>query len=407
MTWAYEDGGPRRTQTAPGGLQIRPADALEVTTRMAPAITMVVGNERGELLLLRHTAGDGAVSFVERIDPVTLEPIDRSPDLPGGPVWPGGLGAHQDGSIHVVFGDHAHRLDQDLAVVASRQLPRPKPYNSFVPLPDGHLATKDFGGSRPGLTVAAGERQPCQLLVLEPDHLEIVARLDLPEPSIARLSADGNDIYIVGDTSLLRAQWDGTALALDAGFRARYRSLDGQTYGWDCVLAAGSAWLLDDGDGSERYAGTLRGQGLSTAPLHLVRVDLDTGEVAMAEVCGQPGGLIANPPVVDFTRGIAVGYDTGNGVMTGFDLDTLAVRWQRQQDHGSHLLLYEETGELITGDHADVVILDIATGDERARADTGSGIQSVLFPAPGFGRDFYVCSFLTISRVAVTDPQTW
>jgi hypothetical protein len=27
--------------------------------------------------------------------------------------------------------------------------------------------------------------------------------------------------------------------------------------------------------------------------------------------------------------------------------------------------------------------------------------QSVLFPAPGFGRDFYVCSFLALTRVEV------
>ncbi len=92
--------------------------------------------------------------------------------------------------------------------------------------------------------------------------------------------------------------------------------------------------------------------------------------------------------------------------MTGFDLDTLAVRWRRQQDHASHLLLYEDTGELVTGDHADVVVLDIATDTELARADTGSGMQSVLFPAPGFERDFYVCSFLTVSRVLGPPTET-
>ena len=52
---------------------------------------------------------------------------------------------------------------------------------------------------------------------------------------------------------------------------------------------------LDDGDGSERFTGTLRGNGVSICPLHLVRVELVTGEVAMAEVSGRPGGLVANP----------------------------------------------------------------------------------------------------------------
>jgi outer membrane protein assembly factor BamB len=179
--------------------------------------------------------------------------------------------------------------------------------------------------------------------------------------------------------------------------------MEGQTYGWDCVLAAGAAWFLDDGEGSELYAGSLRGLGVSSAPLHLVRVDLASTAVALTEVCGRAGGLVANPPVVDEQRGIVVGYDSGNGVVTGFDLDTLAVCWQREQDHGSHLLLFSETGELVTGDHADVVVLDISTGYELGRVDSGHGIQSVLFPAPGERRDFYLCSFMGVSRVVAVD----
>lgn len=405
MTWRYEDGGPDRRQLVPGSLGVGPDDRLVVTTRVAPAATMVVTDEQGGYFLLRHTAGDDSVAIVERFDPVTLEPIISSPELPGGPVWPGGIGVAPDGAIHVVFGDHAHRLGTDLVPTASVRLPRHRPYNSFVTLADGHLVTKDFGGSRPGAPVAAGEREPCELLVLDPDDLSIVARLELPEASIARLSADGDAVLVVGDTHLFRVGWDGGRLSLDDGFTARYRTLDGQTYGWDCVLAAGAAWFLDDGEGSDGYDGTLRGHGVSTAPLHLVRVDLGTGEVRLAEVCGHPGGLIANPPVVDEIRRVVVGYDSGNGVLTGFDLDTLAVRWRVDQDHGGHLLLYEDSGELVTGDHADVVVRDIVTGTELARADNAMGIQSVLFPCPGETRDFYVVTFLGVSRVVV-EPAT-
>lgn len=419
MTWRAEDGGPRRQQTAAGGLGLvgggtdrsGATAALTATARFAPVVTMVVGDDRtGAWYLLGHTAGDGAVSYVERIDPVTLEPLGRSADLAGGPVWPGGLAVHETGDLHVVFGNHAHRLSPDLDVLASRPLPRHRPYNSFVTLPDGHLVTKDFGGSLPGRAIAAADRQPCELVVLDPVGLDVAATLPLPEPSIARLSADGDDVYVVGDTSLLRVRWSGAAgaqrLTLDDGFVAPYRTIDGQTYGWDCVLAAGAAWFLDDGDGSERFDGTLRGKGLSTAPLHLVRVDLATAAVTLTEVCDRPGGLIANPPVVDERRGVVVGYDSGNGVVVGFDLDTLAVRWSRDQDHASHLLLYEDTGELVTGDGTDVVVLDIATGAELARVDSGSPLQSVLFPCPGppdpAGRaTFYVTSLATITRCAV------
>ena len=351
---------------------------------------MLVQRDPGELYLLRHTAGDEAVSWVERIDPESLDTIERSPDLPGGPTWPGGVAAHANGSVYVVFGRHAHRLGADTGPIVTRELPREHPYNSFVVLPDGCLVTKDFGGTLPGRSGPPAD--PTELLVLEPDRLDIVGRLTLPERSIARLSADGNDIFVVGDTSLFRVRWDGNALTLDDGFLARYRT-------------------IDNGDGSERYAGTFHGQGISPAPLHLVRVDLASGAVELAEVCGLPLGVIANPPVVDPERRIAVGYDSGNGVLAAFSFagGALEPLWTRQQDHACHPLRYPDTGELVTGDHdrgrmADqVVVLDIETGAERARADTGSPVQSVLFPCPGFGRDLYVCSFTTVSRVRVVD----
>src|SRR5918994_4575834 len=396
MAWRHEDGGPRRTALVPGGLGLGPGDRLVTTSRVAPAFTMLAAGG-DHLFTLRHTAGEGATALVERIDPVTLEPLATSPALPGGPVWPGGMGVHDDGTLHVVFGNHVSRLDADLGVLATAPLPRRRPYNSFVPLPDGHLVTKDFGGELAG-GQARTDDEGCELVVLDPATLEVVARLLLPEPSIARLSADGDAVYVVGDTSLFRARWDGRGLALDDAFTTCYRTLAGQTYGWDCVLAAGAAWFLDDGEGTEGFAGTFRGVGRSTAPLHLVRVDLATGDVALAEVCGRPGGIVANPPVVDERRGVAVGYDSGNGCMAGFDVHTLEVRWRREQDHASHLLLYEGTGELVTGDHTDVVVLDVATGEEQARTATDGGVQSVLFPTPGFGRDFYVCTFLALTR---------
>jgi hypothetical protein len=48
------------------------------------------------------------------------------------------------------------------------------------------------------------------------------------------------------------------------------------------------------------------------------------------------------------------------------------------------------------------VVRDIETGDERARVDTGSPIQSVLFPCPGFADDLYVLTMTTLTRVSRT-----
>ena len=46
------------------------------------------------------------------------------------------------------------------------------------------------------------------------------------------------------------------------------------------------------------------------------------------------------------------------------------------------------------------MVLDIETGEEKARVDTGSPVQSVLFPAVGWNNDFYLCSFAAVTRVA-------
>jgi len=267
--------------------------------------------------------------------------------------------------------------------------------------------TKDFAGSLPGAPVAPDEREPCELVALEPDGLTVVDRHVLPVPSIARLSSDGDHVYVVGDASLLRVGWDGRFVP-DPGFRAAYLTEEGQTYGWDCVLALGAAWFLDNGDGSTNFDGSFRGKGISTTPLQLIRVDLADGSVSSAAVSEAGGGLITNPPIVDEERRIAVGYDSGNGVLAAFDIGgdgTLTPRWSRDQDHACHPLLFPDTGELLTTDHdatafSDrIVVLDIATGEERARVDSGSPVQSVLFGAPGWDRDLYLCSFTTLSRV--------
>ena len=406
--WAAEDGGPRRLQWVDGArLAIAAGETLQVTSRSMMVVTMVVIASPDEVFVLCHTGGDGAVSWVERVHPETLETLATSEHLAGGPAWPGGIAVHPNGDLYVVFGNHAHRLDRGLQVVATRELPRVRPYNSFVVLPDGHLVTKDFGGSRPGNEMEE-PFAPTQLVVLEPSGLNIVATLDLSEASIARLSANENDVYVVGTSSLWRVRWDGESLHSD-GWRAEYRHLQGQTYGWDVVIADTDAWFLDNGESTHKFAGTLRGVGTATAPLHLVRVDLASGRVSLTEICGLAGGVVANPPLVDEQRQMVVGFDSGNGVLAGFSYDEKRVHkvWSVEQNHGSHMLLYPESGEFVSA-HYDqergveqVVVRDISTGREIARADTGSPIQSVVFPACGTRRDFYWCSMLSLNRVTV------
>lgn len=432
--WPAEDGGPRRTQQAPGGLSLRAGERLEVAAvRDAPGTTMVVLRDPGEVYVLRHTIGrrplaDPVTAWVERVDPETLAPVARSVDLPAGPFWPGGMAAHANGSLHVVFGNHCHRLSPELELLASRRLPADRPYNSFVVLTDGTLVTKDFDRDL---------RRPARLSLLDPDTLE--PRGDdtvLSEPAIARLTADGDDVYVVGATSVHRLRWDGERLVRDAGWGTRYLR-PGGSYGWDPVVAGGQLWFHDNG--AHDFVTTMRGAGVAPGPVHLVRVSLaNAADREIVEVSGLPRGAVTNPPLYDARRRIAVAYDSANGVVQAFRLDgALHPLWRRELSHAAHMILFSETGELVLDDHHGpafahtrlgraagrrgsaalrhralrraatagsrdhVVVLDVETGEERGRAAVPSLMQSVVFPAPGFDRDLYWCSMTTLARVVV------
>ena len=410
-SWPAEDAGPLRQQVAAGAFAgVETADP-QVVSRDAHGATMVVRRDSGEVFLHGHSVGGESsvqTSWVERINPTTLETLSRVDELPGGSAWPGGSAAHADGSLIVVFGNHAHRLNTNLEVEVSVELPRDRPYNSFVVLPDGHIVTKDFGGRLPGAD-ASFVADNCEVLVLSPTTLEIVSRVQLSEPSIARLSADGNTVYVVGDHSLFRLVWNGASLELDPTFTPRYRTIEGQTYGWDAVLALGAAWFLDNGGGSENYVGTFRGQGISPAPLHLVRVDLETAAVSLTEICGLPNGMVANPPLIDERRMIAIGFDSANGVLAAFDIDvdgSTSPRWSVEQNHGSHMVLDPTSGLFLSAHHDNerwmeqFVVREIASGREVVRLDSGSPLQSVVFPAVGEDRTVYACSFSTVSALS-------
>lgn len=423
--WAAEDGGPRREQTVPGALG---ASRLELAAhRDAVGTTMVVLGAPGEVFVLRHTLGrrplrDPHTVWIERVDPQTLEPLERSPDLPAGPFWPGGCAVHPSGDLHVVAGNHAHRLGRDLRLLASRELPVRRPHNSFVTLPDGTLVTKDLDRA---------QRAPATLHLLDPETLRDRApALPLGEPSIARLSADADDVYVIGTRGAMRARRDGDRLALD-DWRVDYVA-SGASHGWDPVVAGGHLWWMDNGE--HEFVTTMRGAGVAPGPVHLLRAALDDPtDVERIEVCGLPRGAITNPPLFDARREIAVAFDSANGVLAAFRFDgALTPLWRRELGHAAHLLLFAESGELVAGDfhgpafartrlgravgrrltaplrherlrppgvREDVVVLDVETGLERARVAVPTLVQSVVFPAPGFDRDVYWCSMTALARV--------
>ena len=272
---------------------------------------MTVLGAPGEVYLLTHSAlrariGLPTTACVERIDPLSLRTLQRSPRLAGGPMWPGGMAVHRNGDLCVVYGRHAHRLNRACEPVATLTLPLDQPYNSFVILDNGLIVTKNLS-----------QTSPARLTVIDPERFDRpCADTVCPEPSIARLSAVGNTVYVVGVRSIFRYHWDEGAsrLVFDADWRFDYIGDTAQTYGWDVVLAAGHAWFMDNG--KHTYMHRMIGAGVGRTANRLIRVSLDDAQDhAVLDICGLAGGSITNPPLVDPGRQIVVGYDSANRVV--------------------------------------------------------------------------------------------
>ena len=441
--WTCEDGGPRRWGVGDGqaGLGIEVGERLEVAAvHDAFATDLLVRREPGELYALRHDMSFGGPQasevkgWVERLDPHTLAVAASTPKLPGGSWWPGGIAAHANGDLHMVFGRWAHRLSPALDVLASQRLPVERPHNSFVVLDGGELVTKDCD-SPAGL-------EPSTVSVLDPETLEPAAPpLKLPEPSIARLACDGERVIAVGTTEVYRLCLNRSArrIEVEEVWRPRYGPAPERSFGWDPVIADEHVFWMDNG--RNRVDQTMLGSGTQASPLRLWWARLDSGETRSVEITGLPYGTESNPPGWDPVGKIVVAYDSGNGGVGAWRLDgdELEPLWRRDEiNHAGHLIVYPDTRELVVGDwrdrglvrrprlravvralspfivrsararrstvtgHDRMVVLDLDSGAEKARVDIPSPMQGFLFPAPGFGRDVYYQSLSTVARVAVT-----
>jgi hypothetical protein len=423
------------------GLGLRPGERLEVAAaRDAFATDVLVRRDPGELYALRHDLpafGPQArpvEGWVERLDPDTLATTASSPRLPAGVWWPGGLAAHAGGDLHMVLGRWVHRLSPDLEVLASHRLPVGRPHNSFVVLDAGELVTKDCDAPAGGA--------PATVSVLDPvTLLPVVPPLALPEPCIARLSSDGERVIAVGTTTVFRLRLDRAAgrLAIDDGWRPRYGPAPGRGYGWDPVVTDKHVFWMDNG--ANQVDRSMLSSGDHPDPMRLWWARHDDGTVRSEPISALPFGTESNPPAWDPERGIVVAYDAGNAVLRAWRVrgDALEPLWRRDGlAHAGHLIVYPDTRELVAQDWRDVaalrhsrvrpalrtvlgalaqsrrvraaslllgrdhiVVLDLDTGAEKARAAVPSPSQAFLFPAPGFGRDVYYQSLTTIARVAV------
>ena len=384
--WPGEDGGPERHQTPRrgAGLRLQSGERLRCTTRRTLMSTMTVLGAPGEVYLLTHSVlraklGLPTSACVELIEPHSLKTLRRSPRLRGGPMWPGGMAIHRNGDVLVVYGRYAHRLNRQCELLATFKCPVNAPYNSFVFLDNGLMVTKNLS-----------DTEPARLTVLDPQTLTRAAPdTHGPQASIARLSATGNTVYVVGVRTLFRYHWNDRtqSLVLDADWSYDYIGSAGQSYGWDLVLDGHNAWFMDNG--KHRYVHKMVGAGVNPTPNRLHRVSLrDARDHQSIEVCGLKGGSITNPPLVDFQRNIVLAYDSANRHLQAWrlcaDTHTLTPLWQKTPFAcASHMILYPDTGEVVINDYChygeEVVVLQIETGAEIARVRTGGIMQGVVF----------------------------
>ena len=411
--WPCEDAGPNRLQTLQGnqGLNIQAHEKLQSTSRRTHLSTMTVLGGPGEVYLLTHSVlashfGFATSAQVALIDPISLATRVQSPRLSGGPMWPGGMAVLSNSHVLVVYGRHAHLLNRQCELMTSKQLPLNEPYNSFVVLANGLVVTKNIS-----------DKTPARLSVFHPDTLESLSSdIDCDEPSIARLSALGNTVYVAGITSVVRYHWDElqACLVKDVTWSCHYLRDAKQSYAWDMVLTAHDAWFMDNG--AHNYWVSMLGAGKNKAPNRLHCVSLTDSRVHQHwEVSGAQGGAITNPPLVDETRQIVVAFDSANRHLRAWRIHRrvaddpqleLEDLWHLQNfGAASHMLLFASTGELCVNDYQrfkeQVVILDIETGQEKSRISTGGLMQGVVFPSAGWQRDIYWSSMDRLTRIHI------
>jgi hypothetical protein len=218
-------------------------------------------------------------------------------------MWPGGMAVHANGHLLVVYGRYAHQLNRQCQLLRTLKLPVNEAYNSFVVLQNGLVVTKNLSATT-----------PAQLTTFNADTLELASTtLECPEASVARLSAKGNTVYVVGVTRIFRYHWRDSEqrLVKDPDWEFDYLKNASQSHGWDVVLDEHDAWFMDNG--AHNYLVSMLGAGLNAFANRLIRVSLTNSANHQSwPVCGLSGGAITNPPLLDQKRKIVVAYDSAN-----------------------------------------------------------------------------------------------
>jgi hypothetical protein len=365
--------------------------------------------------------GEAAASVrIEEIDPVSLATLRASVELStGGHRWPGSLQTHPNGDLYLLAGCFLHRLDPELDVIASLELPGERPHHSLLIMDDGGLFLKDvrLAGSGPG-----------RLILVDADEMTVLTESTMPEPSFGGAAAAGNDLYIPGDQSIFRFRYRRGGVLRDTTWTGRYRTAN-DDYGVasNVTLGHGQVWVCDNADTPEmrhELEATPTGPTAPTKPsleafstahrLHRFSCRDASDNATITPFAVFDSWVHAAPTVVPDHQ-IVITIDEHNAGMSAYRMgddggltqlwrNELRPRWQPAVSPDGSQILVDDL-QLFADDN--VVVLDAFSGRLLGRAPSGSTQTGRGEPVFGRGRSVVYLAGSAIARVEVVSGPGW
>ena len=421
-----EVGGPRRQKHArTPGLNIQPNETLGVVTRRLHRWKWVVGTIEADGKMFAYGCCTPIQSthshgWIEEINPTSLESIKSSPKLKsGGHTWCGGAAIIADGYIILGNGRYVHKLNLDLEVIGELELPTDHAHNGFTILSDGIGITRNL---------EVNQSKNSWFTLFDPATMKVVNHFEFVGSSIGRFSVDEVDgveyVYATTATHIHRLIYKNQQLSLDKDWSASY-NLPGedQSYAWCNCLGDDSVWFHDMGHngfnqvimsdypvGSKDLDFRKIKRTLHHAPVRVFRVcTKDSSEVDVLTPFGDKTGEIGAPPLYVPDKKILVAFDTRNGKTGAWRFERpgqFSKLWEHNIRNSNQILYYPDTGELILDDmldnyKVDAVVVDIETGEEKARCYTGTMFSPYMVWVAGYNRDVYMGSGMTGALVRI------
>ena len=412
-TCATEYGGVRRQKHARSpGLNIQAGENLKVSSRRFAKGKWVVGTVNADKRLFIFGGSvpsqpDVSIGWVEEVDPITLETIRQSPELTtGGHNWCGGAAVLADGTIITGFGNRVHKLSLDLELINELELPVDHAHNGISLLSDGMMITRNLEHDHNKASV---------FTMFDPNTLKVLKTLEFLGASIGRFCVDptpeGDYVYATTPTHIHRLIYKDQNLVLDENWSASY-DLPGedQSFAWCNTVGDDSVWFMDMGD-TPPLETIMRAYPVGTKPLAFskpcsapVRVHrVSTTDSRSSDVLtpfGLPNGGHNSSPLYVQDKKILLTFDTNNrktGAWRFNRAGDFEQLWVHDIGNSNQVFYYPDTGEVVLDDvlednSVDTVLIDIETGEEKGRVNTGARTAAGMAFYPGLGRDLYSTS---------------